>query len=174
MDWLSKLDPNTIAGLLTVIGSLATWLYHKARGEKADSFDDTIRGLGKQAVHELLSDPKVSAALSPTDLTARASIMLRMLASRIGIPDNAIVAALIRATAQHVVGDVLAELRAADGLSDQLQQLQSQVAAIPASIAQAEAAGYARGKLIADQFIERTDKPQENPILPTATALPPK
>ena len=43
MDWFSKIDPNALIAIATVLG---TWIYHKVSGQKAASFDDTIRGIG--------------------------------------------------------------------------------------------------------------------------------
>lgn len=167
MDWLSKIDPNTIIGLGGLLFTLATWTYHKLRGDKVDSFTDTIRGLGKQAIHTLLMDPTVTLALDRDALTGRATALLFSLAKSIDVPQNAITAAIITATAQHVVGDVLDELRAADSLQGRVDALAAQVAAIPASIAEAEARGLAAGRAFARDMVEVVPtEPQAVPIVP--------
>ena len=168
MDWLSKIDPNTIIGLGGLIATLATWTWHKLRGDKQDSFTDTIRGLGKQAVHVLLMDPSITLELAPDTLQTKAVTYLWALATGIGVPRNAITEAIVTATAQHVVGDLLDELRGAQALPAKVAALSDQVAAIPASIAAAEAKGFAAGKAWFDANAEPADP------LPTATALPPK
>jgi hypothetical protein len=154
-DWFGKISPDTVMYLVGLVGALATWSYHKIKGDKTDSFDDMIRGLGKQAIHELLADPAVSSALSPSDLTARAASILWTLATRIGIPRNAMTEALITATAQHVVGDALDQLRSIDSAQKQLDVLTSQIAAFPAQLAKTEAEAFAKGKAFADEMVEK-------------------
>lgn len=157
MSWLSKIDPNTVIGLIGLLGTVATWAWSKLHGNKVASFTDVITGLGKQAIHTLMLDPTVIAATDTKELAARAASVLTGLARSIGIPSNAITDALIQATAQHVVGDVLAELRAAAGLQDQLDKLNDQVSGFPATLAKIEADALARGKVFADQYVERVD-----------------
>lgn len=155
MEWLSKIDPNALLGLGGVIAALATWTWHKLRGDKEADFSDMIRGLAKQALHVLLTDPAITTAIAPEALSARAQVILADLARRAGVPTtNPIVATLIATTAQHVVGDVLDELRAAAGLEDQVTQLQAQVSGFPAQLAAIEAAAVAKGKAFAAEMVE--------------------
>lgn len=149
------LNPNTIAIIVSGIGSLVTWIVHKAHGDKVDRFDDAIRGLGKQVVHELLSDPEVNSALSSTALQAKAESLLRSLAATLKIPTSPITDALIKATAAHIVGDVQAALRELDDANDQLAQLTAQVAAFPAQLAKTEADAFAKGKAWAAENVEK-------------------
>lgn len=178
MSWLSQINPNTVLGLVGLLGGVATWLWTKIRGGTVDSFTDVITGLGKQAIHTLLTDPTISSQIDPSVLAARATTVLTQLARTIGISSNAITDALIKATAQHVVGDILEELRAADGAQAQLTAMAAQVASFPATLAKVEADALARGKAFAAQYIDNTPPiaigPELPPTVPTATALPSK
>ena len=42
MDWLSKMNPDTLIGALSLFGTVAYWLYNKARGKKTETFEQTI------------------------------------------------------------------------------------------------------------------------------------
>jgi hypothetical protein len=153
MDW-SKLDPNTVTIIAGFLAAGAGWLWHKINGDKVDSFEDTIRGIGKGVIHTLLMDPAVTTAISPDALRLRATMLLWQAASTIGIPRNAATSVIATAVVEHIVGDVLEELRTAAGLQDQLEQLNSQVAAIPAALAKAEADGLAKGRAFAKEMVE--------------------
>ncbi len=121
MSWISELNPNTIVGLIGLVYALGTWTWGKLRGTQQASFADTISGIGKQAIHVLLTDTTITAAMDPAALTARASAIMIDLAKKVGVPtDNTIVQQLITATAGHVVGDVLTEIRSRDALSAQM------------------------------------------------------
>lgn len=113
--WLSKLDPNTVLGALAVIGSVATWAYHKVRGDQAASFEDTFRGLGKQVIHLLMADTSVTAATEPAILKARASELLWKLVGT-SIPRNALTEGIANTLIEHVVGDTLKLLLDAENL----------------------------------------------------------
>lgn len=112
LDWLGKLDPNTVISLVVLVGSLGAWAVKKIRGEQTDSLDDLLRGFGKQVIHVLLTDPQVTAAISPDALKKLASEQLWKLASLAKVPRNATTNALADNLVEHIVGDTLHELRA--------------------------------------------------------------
>lgn len=54
MDWLTKIDPNNVLFALSVFGTLGTWVYHKIRGEKTDSFSSIIGHVMDNFIAELM------------------------------------------------------------------------------------------------------------------------
>jgi hypothetical protein len=166
MDW-SKLDPNTVLIVGSLVGSFGTWLWHKISGDKTDSFDETIRGLGKQAIHELLMDPSVSAALSAEAMQAKAEAFLTAAASKLGLPINTITTAIIKTTAAHVVGDAQEQLRAITDATAQLAKMADDAKAFQDRLATIEKEAFERGKKFADEMVERVD-----PNAPAAPATP--
>jgi hypothetical protein len=75
---VSNLDPNLVAGLVTLVTTLAGWLYSKARGEKArdvsDLLDEVITGELEDALHDLDTLDAIEQRL-----TESASALLRRL-----------------------------------------------------------------------------------------------
>src|SRR5215510_10157641 len=61
LDWLKQIDPTLV--VMTVIG-LATWGYHKVKGDKTDSLADHIEAFARQAVSQLLDTPGDQARAS--------------------------------------------------------------------------------------------------------------
>ena len=55
MDW-SKLSPDHIIAIATVIGSLATWFYHKVKGDKKVSMSSLLDDIVGNILHEFLDD----------------------------------------------------------------------------------------------------------------------
>jgi hypothetical protein len=53
---LSTLDPNLVAGLVTVVGGLVTWLYRKATGEKQRSIVELLDEAITHEVGDALDD----------------------------------------------------------------------------------------------------------------------
>lgn len=58
MDWLSKLDPNVIAAVVTALGSLVIWIYHRAKGDKVDTIQTMLESVVGSLAHDLLADTK--------------------------------------------------------------------------------------------------------------------
>lgn len=150
MEWFSKVDPNVIIGIVTALGA---WLYHKLSGQQTASFEDTIRGIGKQIVDALVK----AGDLTPEALTVRASALMEIALRKLGIPDNAITKALAAATVQHAVGDALAELRelsnAVEAADASMQHIRDVAASMDATMAKAKAAGqatFANGSSVID------------------------
>jgi len=50
-NWITHLDPNAV---LAVVGTAATWLYHKASGKKSESLNSIVSNIINNFVHELL------------------------------------------------------------------------------------------------------------------------
>lgn len=137
MEFLSKLDPNAVLAIATL---LATWLYHKLSGDKVENFTDLIRGVGKQLVNALVT----AGALDQTSLTKRAQALMEDAFSRLGIPHNALLDAIAKATVEHAVGDALAELRDLAAENDfNLQKIQNITNGMDDVFKKAAAAGAA-------------------------------
>lgn len=143
MDWLTKIDPNTLITLGGVILGGLTWLYHKAKGDQVANFADTFRGIGKSVLHTLLIDPTITSDANIDALKIRASQLVWRAADGASIPRNAITVALVNALVEHTIGDLLAELRARDSLQAKVAALSDQIATMPAQWAAAEARGRA-------------------------------
>jgi hypothetical protein len=127
MSWITKLTPDTLVMLATLLGGAGTWFWHKIKGDNKDSFDDLLRGLGKQVIHMLLTDPDINSKISPKALTDLASKALWALAGRLNVPKNSITEALATSVIAHSVGDIMEELRALDAMPNQVKQLSDKV-----------------------------------------------
>jgi hypothetical protein len=53
---LSDLDPNLLAGIVTLLGTLATWAYGKARGTKQADLSDLLDEAITAEVYDALND----------------------------------------------------------------------------------------------------------------------
>ena len=152
MDWFSKIDPNALIAIATVLG---TWIYHKVSGQKAASFDDTIRGIGKQVVDALVK----AGDLDTDKMVLLGNNLMTDAMTKLGIPLNAVTNALVKATVMHAVGDALAELRQLDADADaNMAKMQAIASSMPDVIAKAQADGLARVKDLAAQTVERVDE----------------
>lgn len=99
--FLAQLDPNLVLAVLTGVGTVATWLYRKARGQKVDSLKDTLwHALEGVAIKLAESDATVETARSK--LTAAAWEML----GRIKVPRNALSEMLVSEAVERGVTEV--------------------------------------------------------------------
>lgn len=71
MDW-SKLDPNVVISIGSVVGAAATWLYHKAKGEKTASANDILESLVTQVINA--PDVNLENVKQRIDSAARAAL----------------------------------------------------------------------------------------------------
>ena len=144
------------AVVTSVAMTLATWTYHKIRGDSQASIEDTMRGVGKQIVDALVK----SGDLTSDALTARAKTLMASAMNALHIPDNAITNQLAMAVVQHAVGDALDELRklTTTDAAAHLAALQSIVASMPGDMVKAEAEGRARVAPMKD-LIDTTPDP---------------
>ncbi len=120
-EFLSKIDPNTLVGVFTAVAGLATWAYHKVRGDKQESAMDMLTGIGKQVIHVVVTDTSINNDANVATITARVTAELWALASRTGVPRNAITEAIANQVIAHTVGDILTELRKRAAALDQAQ-----------------------------------------------------
>lgn len=125
--WLSQINPNTI---IAIIGGVAVYVYHQIRGDKSDSFSDQLRGLGKQVIHALVTDPAINSQSTVDAIKAKASSLLWSAAIKAGIPRNSVTEGIATALLDHIVGDVLSELRAQQTIPSQVSTIAAQAAAI--------------------------------------------
>lgn len=153
MDWFSKIDPNVALALLV---GVATWVYHRVRGDAAENFSDMLQGVGKQVIHLVLTNPDTPHDLDL--LRVRVTNALWDLAAKAKIPRNAVTEALAQTVIEHTIGDILEQLRARDALPGQLADLSTKAQAVLATFASAEAEGRARVAGMKD-LIESQDAP---------------
>lgn len=98
---LSKLDPNLVLTLITLAGSLVTWLYKKAKGEKqADITDALWAALEGKAI--ALAESEETATVLREKLTKAAHEAL----ARMGMKRNAIVDAVVAKLVERGVSEV--------------------------------------------------------------------
>lgn len=93
--------------IVSTLLALATWTYHKIKGDKTDDFTDLVKGIGKQIVDELVRAGGTNADV----MRAQARAFMLSAMKRLGIPDNAISEAIVTATIEHAVGDAQEEIR---------------------------------------------------------------
>lgn len=155
----------------TAAGTLATFVWHRLRGDKQASFVDTIQGVGKTVVDALVK----SGFLTTEALTPLATKLLTTGIAAIGLdPNDALVKPILVATIQHCVGDALAEIAtltkqaAADAAN--LTTIQANAANVPDWIAKATAEGLARVAGMKDMVeVVPPDAPPVIPSIVTAT-----
>jgi hypothetical protein len=91
---------------LFVVSAIAGWLYHKARGEKADDLWETALKLGKQVLPKLMQDARlyddayVNAQIRKTIVAGLARLNLKL-------PD-----ALIDEAVEHIHGELAEQVMA--------------------------------------------------------------
>jgi hypothetical protein len=91
---------------LFVVSAIAGWVYHKARGEKADDLWETALKLGKQVLPKLMQDARlyddayVNAQIRKTIVAGLARLSLKL-------PD-----ALIDEAVEHIHGELAEKLTA--------------------------------------------------------------
>jgi hypothetical protein len=99
MNWINE-NPSTA---FAVASGLVGWLYHKARGQKADDLWETALKLGKQVLPKLMQDAKLY-----DDAYVRAEIRKAILAglARLKLPENKLTLALVDEAVEHVHGEL--------------------------------------------------------------------
>ncbi len=118
LTWLTKLDPNTVVGALTLLASVAAALWHKAKGDTHDTWADTFEALGRQLAHDVLANPALATPAAALGGQVRDYVTRELWAAaqRIGIPKTAATSAMVAAVVEQVSADVLDELKKAAGL----------------------------------------------------------
>lgn len=81
---MANLDPNLIATLGGALVALATWAYHKVRGDKHGSIADIASDLVDQALHFGI----VSAEENIDAIRAKATTYALQGLARLGVPSN--------------------------------------------------------------------------------------
>jgi hypothetical protein len=74
----SNLDPNLVAGLVTLVTTLAGFLYHKARGTQQRDLSDLLDEAITEEVHDALEDGETLATIEGR-LTGAASKLTKLL-----------------------------------------------------------------------------------------------
>jgi hypothetical protein len=57
MNWLSKLDPNTVIPILSLLSAVGGWIWDRARGRTTQSFSSVIDSVIDNLINELLDHP---------------------------------------------------------------------------------------------------------------------
>ena len=155
LTWLASPSGAVVT---SVLATLATWTYHKIRGDAQASIEDTMRGVGKQIVDALVKSGDLTAAA----LTARAKTLMASAMNALHVPDNPLTNQLAMAVVQHAVGDALDEIRKLTGANVALQQAVAVAAAMKVDMAKAEQQGR---QLVAPMaaMVERVDTPPAQP-----------
>lgn len=111
LSWLSHIDPNTVLALATLV---VGWVYHRVRGDSQASLLDSLKSLGAQVVHLLVTDPTITSQTNLDTIKLRARSYLLELAGKAGIPDNSLTDAIVTQIVEQIVAKALAELRSID------------------------------------------------------------
>ncbi len=106
MDYLSKIDPNILFPAILAIGG---WLYHKARGDKQTTLADTLEGVMRNVLHDLL--PLIEADSTEAAIREKVTDLAWKGLTKAGVSHGKIADALVKAAIEHTVADVRDEVR---------------------------------------------------------------
>jgi hypothetical protein len=98
---LSKLDPNLVLTLVTLAGSLVTWLYHKAKGDKQADITDALWAALEGKVIALAESEEVASVIRSKLIVAANEALARM-----GIKSNAVTDAILLKLVERGVTEV--------------------------------------------------------------------
>lgn len=134
MEFLSKLDPNLVAVLFTVVTTVGGWIYHKAKGDKQESIQDALwHILEGNAMKLAESDTAVEVVRMKLKSAAQEGL------ERLGLKRNAVTDMIIAKLVERGVTEVRAQIRerknaeAAAALPAQLQALLALAEKLPKS-----------------------------------------
>lgn len=113
---LSKLDPNLLLGVITLLGSLAGWAWKRARGEKTASITEVLTAAIKQEAARLLrGEEPLEKARDAMRWAATAAL------ERIGVTPSKAVDLLVNVAIEKGLAE----------LAERLHVLERGVAALP-------------------------------------------
>jgi hypothetical protein len=102
MNWITH-NPDAAFAIVTTIGA---WLYHKARGQKADDLWDTAMKLGKQVLPKLMQDARLYDD-AYVNAEIRKAIVAGLSRLKLKLPD-----ALIDEAVEHIHGELAEQVMA--------------------------------------------------------------
>ncbi len=103
MEFLSKLDPNLVAVLITAVTTVGGWLYRKAKGEKQEDITDALwHALEGKVIAIAESNVESGAALIRERLTKAAYEALE----RMGMKKSPLVDAIVAKLVERGVTEV--------------------------------------------------------------------
>lgn len=162
LNWISGLDPNLVATLLTAAGAGVVWVYHQIKGDKQESATDLVNSILANFAHELLDEYNGEALASYMEKarTKFEGMIWDVLAKR-GVQKSSLLEPIVHLgveqASQWLGSQLLAKANklAAVAIPDQLATLQKQAASILKTIEDAQAKGLAAVKDLADQTVEK-------------------
>lgn len=132
MEFISKLDPNLIAVLFTVVTTVGGWIYHKAKGDKQEGIGDALWDALEGKVIALAESEEAASVVRSKLLVAANEALQRM-----GMKPNAITDAIMLKLVERGVTEVRKRVldrknaAAAAQLPAQLQALLDLAAKLP-------------------------------------------
>lgn len=125
-----------LSQLIPLLGALALWAYHKAKGDKQQDLTSLAEGFARQQVAAIIADPTRLA-------TAREDITQVITAGliRAGFKPGALMDTAVSIVVEHAIADVAHKL-----LPTQIDKMAAAAASVVTGIAAAEAAGEAAGR----------------------------
>lgn len=129
MRFLSAIDPNVAALLITAVTTIGGWLYNKARGRKQDSLWATLGGVVDNAIHYAV----VTAESHADDVRAKVLTYVWPKLMLLKIPRNATTEAIINQLVEVAIADAI------QAAKDHDKAIEVNVAAAQASIEQTKA-----------------------------------
>ncbi len=134
MEFLSKLDPNLVAVLITAVTTVGGWLWKKAKGEKQADITDALWDALEGKVIALAESEETASAVRSKLIVAANEALARM-----GMKQNAITDAIMLKLVERGVTEVRKRIlarknaEAAAQLPAQIQALIDLAAKLPKS-----------------------------------------
>lgn len=130
-DWLSKISPDVVTGALTLLTTLGTWAWAKARGKQTKSFEAIIKDVLDNFLAELLDDYAPSD--KTTDFLAHARDYIearawKVLAKR-GVPKTVVTQNLLHAGIERATAELGSSI-ARKNIPHQLDSMAEKIAEI--------------------------------------------
>lgn len=145
MNFLSSIDPNVAAILITAITGVVGWVIKKARGEKSDDLWSTLKGIVDNAIH----DAGVAAASRVDDIRVLVVSYAWRAATALKIPRNATTEAIVNQLVEVAIADAIQVAKDHDkAIAVNVAALQASAANMAKFVAQLPALAAAAPKLL--------------------------
>ncbi len=132
MDTLSKIDPNTVLQIVGGLFAIGLWIYHKAKGDGRATLADTLVGVMRNVLGDLL--PTLSQDSTQSELRAMVTSLAWTGLERAGVPRNGISETLVNAAIEHTIADAMIEVRKLASDQKSIDTSASQLAAAAKSL----------------------------------------